>query len=101
LRLSSLSSAAKLEAVHPVLMVRYVAVSLRFYQQLGFVPAFRDSPTDPTYRFLVPEVDQLSAEFSRTGIELDRTDVGDTAWGTREFHVRNPDLDGLQFYRSL
>ena len=24
---------------------------------------------------------------------------GDTPWGTREFHVRDPDGNGLQFYR--
>jgi hypothetical protein len=32
---------------------------------------------------------------------LERTEVRDTSWGTREFHVRDPDRNGLQFYRSL
>ena len=25
---------------------------------------------------------------------------GDTPWGTREFHVHDPDRNGLQFYRA-
>jgi hypothetical protein len=28
---------------------------------------------------------------------LDITEVRDTAWGTREFHLREPDRNGLQF----
>jgi len=32
---------------------------------------------------------------------VDRTDVTDTNWGTREFHVRDPDGNGLQFYADL
>jgi catechol 2,3-dioxygenase-like lactoylglutathione lyase family enzyme len=119
----------KLEAVQPVLMVCDVNASIRFYQRLGFEPAFRDSPTDPkyagvrrdgvelhlqwhdaedfsagdrpTYRFVVREVDELSSEFSASHADLDRTEVRDTPWGTREFHVRDPDRNGLQFYRVL
>ena len=120
---------AKLEAVHPVLMVRDVAASIQFYQSLGFEPAFQDSPVDPkyagvrrdrvelhmqwhdaqdfssgdrpTYRFVVPDIDELSEEFSANCPDLDRTPVRDTPWGTREFHVRDPDRNGLQFYREL
>jgi catechol 2,3-dioxygenase-like lactoylglutathione lyase family enzyme len=120
---------AKLAAVHPVLMVSDVAASIRFYQRLGFEHAFSDAPSDPkyaglrrdgvelhlqwhdvkdlspgdrpTYRFLVPEVDELSGEFSAEQAALDRTEVRDTPWGTREFHVRDPDRNGLQFYRGL
>jgi len=119
----------KLDAVHPVLMVRDVAASIRFYQLLGFQSAFSDSPTDPkyagvrrdrvelhfqwhdakdfstgdrpTYRFVVAEVDELSNEFSARHADLDRTEVRNTPWGTREFHVRDPDRNGLQFYRVL
>ena len=119
---------AKLDAVQPVLMVRDVAASIRFYQRLGFQLAFVDSQVDPkyagvrrdsvelhlqwhdaqdfgpgdrpTYRFLVADVDELSAEFSASVIDLDRTDVRDTPWGTREFHVRDLDGNGLQFYRA-
>ena len=119
---------AKLDAVQPVLMVRDVAASICFYQRLGFQPAFADSQVDPkyagvrrdsvelhlqwhdakdfsagdrpTYRFLVADVDELSAEFSANVADLDRTDVRDTPWGTREFHVRDLDRNGLQFYRA-
>ena len=54
----------------------------------------------PTYRFVVTDVDALSAEVDRGGEKLDRTMVEDTPWGTREFHVRDPDKNGLQFYRD-
>jgi len=118
---------AILEAVHPVLMVKDVAASVGFFEQLGFKLAFRDAdpplyagirrdrvelhlqwndPNEwinpggrPTYRFLVPDVDALFLEFD--GMTLDRTDIKDTDWGTREFHVRDPDGNGLQFYRDL
>ncbi len=119
----------RLKAIHPVLMVSDVHASIQFYQRLGFMHVFTDSATDPknagvrrddvelhlqwhhatdfasgdrpTYRFLVQEVDELSAEFAAGNAALDRTDVGDTSWGTREFHVQDPDRNGLQFYRSL
>jgi catechol 2,3-dioxygenase-like lactoylglutathione lyase family enzyme len=121
---------ARLESVQPVLMVRDVAASIGFYQSLGFELAFTDSAADPryagvrrdgvelhlqwhdakdwddssdrpTYRFVVPLVDDLSAEFSERRADLDRTEVRDTPWGTREFHVRDLDRNGLHFYRDL
>lgn len=120
---------AKLEAVHPVLMVRDVAASISFFRLLGFELIFCHSPADPkyaglrregvelhfqwheakdfglgdrpTYRFVVTEIDELSREFSTSNPDLDRTEVRDTPWGTREFHVRDPDGNGLQFYRDL
>jgi hypothetical protein len=51
----------------------------------------------PTLRFVVDDVDALSEEF---GELPDRTVVAETAWGTREFHVRDADGNGLQFYRD-
>ncbi|MFN8177771.1 MAG: glyoxalase superfamily protein [bacterium] len=119
----------RLEAVHPVLMVRDVAAAVRFYALLGFARTFEDSPgapryaavsrdgvelhlqwhdaadwddprDRPTYRFVVDDVDELSANLERVP-NLDRTAVQDTRWGTREFHVRDPDGNGLQFYRAL
>lgn len=118
---------AMLKAVHPVLMVRDIAASLRFYACLGFEQSFVDSaeqpmyagvrrdglelhlqwhdasewsyPNDrPIYRFVVDEVDRLSEGFSAENGITDRTKVWDTDWGTREFHVRDPDGNGLQFY---
>ena len=60
----------------------------------------------PTYRFLVQDVDGLYAEFRNRGVLDDQTSEGspwaapgDTPWGTREFHVRDGDGNGLQFYR--
>jgi len=32
---------------------------------------------------------------------VDRFEVRSTSWGTREFHVRDLDRNGLQFYRDL
>ena len=117
----------RLEEVHPVLMCSDVERSIRFYESLGFRETFRDTPAAPryaavrrdavelhlqwhdasawaragdrpTYRFVVDDVDALDQEFVRAQLRLDRTEVMDTAWGTREFHVRDPDRNGLQFY---
>jgi catechol 2,3-dioxygenase-like lactoylglutathione lyase family enzyme len=121
---------ARLHAVHPVLMVRDVSTAVGFYEQLGFTLAFCDSPTEPryagvrrdqvelhlqwhdasewtypvdrpTYRFVVQRVDDLYAELTTRVPTLDCKPVSDTPWGTREFHVRDPDGNGLQFYRDL
>lgn len=125
----------RLERVQPVLMSSDVPRSVRFYERLGFRKMFEDVPEAPryagierdgvhlhlqwqdqsqwahsidrpTYRFLVPELDELYAEFGEIGA-LDETSPspwalpGDTPWGTREFHVLDPDGNGLQFYRSI
>ena len=66
-------------------------------------------PNDrPTCRFLVRDVDALYAELLESGALGARAaggspwqSPGDTPWGTREFHVLDPDGNGLQFYRSL
>jgi catechol 2,3-dioxygenase-like lactoylglutathione lyase family enzyme len=121
---------AKLEAVQPVLMVRDVAASIKFYEQLGFKLSFSDSPGEPkyagverdavevhlqwhdpiewnspfdrpTYRFVTANVDKLAAEFKERAPGLALTEVKDTTWGTREFHVRDLDQNGLQFYHDL
>lgn len=66
-------------------------------------------PTDrPAYRFVVSDVDAIYREFVESG----RINTGtsqdspwaapaDTPWGTREFHVRDPGQNSLQFYRPL
>lgn len=122
---------AKLHSVQPVLMVRDVERSLAFYARLGFALVFRDHTQAalyagvrrdqvelhlqwhdaslwegpardlPTYRFVVREVDALYEELARAGVLGDATAVTDTPWGTREFHLRDPDGNGLQFYRDL
>jgi len=106
-------------------MVRDVSRALAFYAQLGFEEVFRDDDHTPKFamvardaaclamqwhdyegvagdrpvlRFPTQDVDALSEEF---GGVADRTEVTDTSWGTREFHVRDPDGNGLQFYADL
>jgi len=120
----------KLERVQPVLMSRDVEASIGFYRQLGFDVAFRDDPTAPkyagvrrdgvelhlqwhdarewefpndrpTYRFVVQDVDGLFSELRASGALSANAAVRDTPWGTREFHVQDPDRNGLQFYRDL
>jgi catechol 2,3-dioxygenase-like lactoylglutathione lyase family enzyme len=119
----------RIEAVHPVVMSSDVAGSIEFFERLGFEFAFADStedtryagvrrddielhlqwhdasqfsyPTDrPAYRFVVADVEGLHARFAGAGVK-DMTRVFNTAWGTCEFHVRDPDGNGLQFYRAL
>jgi catechol 2,3-dioxygenase-like lactoylglutathione lyase family enzyme len=119
----------RVEAVHPVLMSSDVAASVAFYARLGFELIFVDDAAAPryaavrrdgvelhlqwheagarlprgdrpVYRFLVDEPDALFAEFARVP-GLHRTPVRDTPWGTREFHLHDPDGNGLQFYRPL
>ena len=61
----------------------------------------------PVYRFLVRDVDALYREFSdRANGVLAAAQTtpwcapADTPWGTREFHVRDPSGNGLQFCQS-
>ena len=110
---------SRIARVEPVLNVRDIAAAMSFYAHLGFVERFRDDADSPrfvivsrddavlalqwhdfvgiagdrpTLRFPVDDVDGLSNEF---GSLPDRTDVSDTTWGTREFHVRDADGNGL------
>jgi hypothetical protein len=62
----------------------------------------------PTYRFLVRDLDGLYHEFRESrALESNATSgspwltPADTPWGTREFHVCDPDGNGLQFYRPI
>ncbi len=63
-------------------------------------------PVDhPNYRFIVNDVDALYQEFVGSGMIGENTGrgspwaaPGDTPWGTREFHLRDPGQNGLQFY---
>lgn len=58
-------------------------------------------------RFLVEDVDALHAQFAVAGaIDAISSDgspwaaPADTPWGTREFHLRDPGGNSLQFYRA-
>ena len=121
----------RLLALHPVLMARDVAVSVAFYERLGFHASFADDPAAPRYagarrdgvefhlqwadasqwahagdrpvlRLLCEGVDALFAELLAAGITPCVTSPwgqpGDTPWGTREFHLRDPGDNILQFY---
>jgi lactoylglutathione lyase len=67
------------------------------------------APIDrPTYRFFVSDPDELFREFEKTRpVAKESTGAGpwakpgDTPWNTREFHILDPDGNGLQFYRTL
>ena len=66
-------------------------------------------PNDrPAYRFLVSDVDAIYREFADSGGVNPGSSQGspwaapaDTPWGTREFHLRDPGQNSLQFYQPL
>lgn len=60
----------------------------------------------PAYRFVVSDVDAIYREFAERGSINPGTSQGspwsapaDTPWGTREFHLRDPGQNSLQFYQ--
>jgi catechol 2,3-dioxygenase-like lactoylglutathione lyase family enzyme len=59
----------------------------------------------PAYRFLVSDVDALFAEVLAAGAVRSGDGPwarpGDTPWGTREFHLRDPAGNVLQFYQGV
>jgi hypothetical protein len=62
----------------------------------------------PAFRFVVSDVDAIYREFVESGAVHSDTSQGspwaapaDTPWGTREFHLRDPSQNILQFYRPL
>ena len=118
---------AKLKAVNPVLPSRDVGTAIEFYvNRLGFSLQFQDSAEDPHYaglrrdeieihvqwhdpgqwaaverpmlRFVVPELQALFDEYEDRGVFHKRTEIRETAWGTREFAFYDPDQNGLTFY---
>jgi catechol 2,3-dioxygenase-like lactoylglutathione lyase family enzyme len=52
-------------------------------------------------RIPVDDPDALFAEFRAMGVLDDDIDVHETDWGTREFGFRDPDGNGLTFFRIL
>ena len=58
----------------------------------------------PAYRFVTTDVDALYAEAVAAGVVTPEATGGpyaapaDTPWGTREFHLRDPGGNVLQFY---
>lgn len=109
-------------------MVRDLARAVAFYRRLGFEPISsrrefspryagirrencelhlqRHDPLEwtypvdrPTTRFVVDDVDRLHAAFLKTRIQY-LTRPAKTSWGTYEFHLQDPDGNGLHFYQD-
>ena len=62
----------------------------------------------PAFRFVVTDVDEIYQEFVKSGGVHSDPNQGspwaspkDTSWGTREFHLRDPSQNSLQFYCPL
>ena len=62
----------------------------------------------PAYRFFVEDVDAIYREFTMNGVVSTESNGGgpwarpaETPWGTREFHLRDPGQNSLQFYHPL
>jgi catechol 2,3-dioxygenase-like lactoylglutathione lyase family enzyme len=117
---------ATLRAVEPVLAVRDVDASVRFYERLGFKLRWRDARyavlvrdavclhlqwhdakeweggiDRPMLRFVVPEVASLAEEYRPLGVFHRGTALRKTDWGTEEFAFYDLDKNGLTFYRDL
>ena len=120
-----------LEAIHPVLPVKDVSMSLRFYtERLGFTIAFADDGENPKYagvrrdnveihlqwhdsseweigidrpmlRLKVQNIEGLFTSFSEVDVFHEDTDLKETPWGTEEFAFYDLDKNGLTFYRDL
>lgn len=119
---------AELLAVHPVLNVRDVTRSVVWYEQhLGFEARFVDPGAEPNYggigrdgvelhlqwhsaeewdagltgtvyRFSTDDPDELFVELRSRSDILETKRVENTAWGTREFGLYDPDNNALFFY---
>jgi catechol 2,3-dioxygenase-like lactoylglutathione lyase family enzyme len=119
-----------IEQVQPVLPTRDVAAAIGYYvDRLGFELVFADSATEPGYagvrrdnvelhlqwhaaeewdrverpmlRFVVPDIEDLFAEYADRDVFHAQTALRNTAWGTREFAFYDLDMNGLAFYRDL
>ena len=115
------------ETVHPIVGSLDLARSIDFYtNKLGFELAFQDSADNPNYvglrrgqvllhmqfqydyemspirlRFRVADADELYSEFVKRGVEITEAGIQDTAWGSREFALWDPDKNALTFFHFL
>lgn len=92
----------RLEAVHPVLMVRDVPRATRFYESLGFTLRGQDDPREPRYAAVARDAVELHLQWydakewdAPTDRPTYRFLVHDVDGLHDEFHA----LNGLQFYR--
>lgn len=121
---------AKLHQIHPVLPVKNVLESLKFYvNKLGFTIAFANDSKQPTYagirrddieihlqwhdakewdvevdrpmlRIVTENVDILFQEYNFKNVFNKDTKVRNTDWGTKEFAFYDNDKNGLVFYQN-
>jgi catechol 2,3-dioxygenase-like lactoylglutathione lyase family enzyme len=85
---------------------RYAVVrrgSVELHLQWADPGQWAHSGDRPAYRFPTPNVDALHAEAVAAGVAAAPADgpyasPRDTPWGTREFHLRDPGGNALQFY---
>jgi catechol 2,3-dioxygenase-like lactoylglutathione lyase family enzyme len=113
--------------VQPIIGTRDLPGAIDFYtRQLGFDLVFQDSVETPNYvgfrrdnvelhmqfqyehemqrtrlRFLIEDPDSLFKQLRERGVECSPAGIHDTAWGTREFALFDPDRNALTFYRHL
>lgn len=89
---------------------RYAGIrrdSVRLHLQWGDPTQWEHHGDRPAYRFLTPDPDALHAELAAAGGVIPTSGGGpyatpkDTPWGTREFHLRDPGGNVLQFYAPL
>ena len=116
--------------INPILPSQDIAISLEFWQKLGFSNVFdstdysehplnyavlcRDSlcvhlqlfediekQHSPQIRFQVQSIEVLLEEFKTSGV-LDKNAVlRTTPWNTREFGLFDPDKSGITFFESI
>jgi len=88
---------------------RYAAVrrgTVELHLQWAVAGQWSHGIDRPVIRFSTPDPDALYAEFRRAGAVNVESSGGpyaspaDTPWGTREFHMRDPSGNGLQFCRT-
>ncbi len=86
---------------------RYGAVrrdAVELHLQWADAGQWIDGLDRPVIRIVVDDVDALFREFSARGVPpAERSpwgQPGDTPWGTREFHLADPDGNQLHFYAS-
>ncbi len=84
---------------------RYAGVrrdAVEIHLQWHDVESFAGPDGDcPAYRFRVDDPDALFAEYSAAGVTSPKSPVRNTAWGTREFGIYDPNGMSLSFYRDL
>jgi len=88
---------------------RYIGIArdgVELHLQWSVAPA-QWTGDRPVYRFLVSDVDALYRAVASSGVFTQENNgrspwaqPANTPWGTREFHLRDPDGNGLQFYQA-